>query len=210
MSRVSAPTLWEEGKSAGGLVAWLAAGGCAVVVVLDLVLFDHLSPLFDIGFVLLCIGAGLAVRPRDFFTVGVLPPFPLLAVLAVLAVARPGAIAGAGDGIGQALVAGLAHHSGALFAADVNVLVVIGIRIRVRSVRRDRAARRASPYAVHATTGVALGHPATRGYTEFQGYSNRDGSPAPIRTTSGTPEEKSTTVVGSEVVSPASRTASSF
>ncbi len=204
MSVVSAPTLWEEGKSAGGRVAWLAAGGCAAIVLIDLALFDHLGPLFDIGFVLVGITAALAVRPRDFFTVGVLPPFLLLGVLAVLAVVQPGAVAGADDGIGQALVAGLAHHSGALFAADVNVLVVIGIRVRIRMVRRDRTARRASPYAVHGGAGAPLDRDAGRD------YSNLDGSPAPTRTTSGTPEEKSTTVVGSEVVSPASKTASNF
>ena len=124
-----------------------------------------------------------------------LPPFLLLGVLAVLAVRDPAAIAAADDGIGQALVAGLAHHSGALFAADVIVLVVIGIRVRVRVIRRDRDARRHSPYAVRARESA---------------YAKRAGSPAPTRVTSGAPEEKSTTVVGSEVVSPASSTASSF
>ncbi len=43
----------------------------------------------------------------------------------------------------------------------------------------------------------------------LRAYSKRDGSPAPTRTTSAAPEEKSTTVVGTSPQSPESRTASS-
>ena len=70
----------------------------------------------------------------------------------------------------------------------VNALVVLAIRHRVAHVRRDRAERQASPYS----------------------YANLETSPPPTLVTSAAPEEKSTTVVGSDEVSPPSRTASSI
>lgn len=192
---VKAPTLWEEGTTTGGRVARLAVLSCALLGILDVLVLGRLTALFDIGYVLVAIGAALAVRPRDFFTAGVLPPFLLLGVLLVLAVIQPGAIAGTADGVGQALIAGLAHHSGALFAANMNALVVLGIRHRIMAMRRDQHARRTSPYAVGR---------------EESDYPNLEASPAPTLVTTGAPEEKSTTVVGSEMVEPESRTASSF
>ena len=75
--------------------------------------------------------------------------------------------------------------------------MVLAIRRRIMAVRADREARRTSPYAVARQV-------------ERTAYANREGSPAPTLVTSGAPEEKSTTVVGSAEVSPASRTASSF
>ena len=82
----------------------------------------------------------------------------------------------------------LAHHSGALFAGVVGTLVVLAIRQRVTHMRRDRAERKAASYS----------------------YANLETSPPPTRVTSPEPEEKSTTVVGSDDVSPPSRTASSI
>ncbi len=182
----------------GGRVTRLAVTSCALLVGLDLLVTGRLSSVFDVGFWLLCVGSALAVRPKDFFRAGMMPPFLLLAVAMLLAVAHPVAIANAGDGFVQSVISGLAHHSGALFAAGLNALVVLGVRHRVARVRRDRLARRLSPYAVDAAAGPG---PA--------GYSNLDTSPRPTLVTSATPEEKSTTVVGSDAVSPPSRTASS-
>jgi hypothetical protein len=177
----------------GGRVTRLAVLACALLVALDLAVTGRLSPLFDVTFVLVCVGAALAVHPQDFFRVGVMPPFLLLGFATALAIAHPVAVANAGDGFVQAVISGLAHHSGALFAADVLALVVLAVRHRVAGLRAERLARQESPYAVAP---------------EAAGYPNLETSPRPTRVTSGTPEEKSTTVVGSDGVSPPSRTAS--
>ena len=88
-----------------------------LVLALDLAIIGRLTLLFDIGFVLLCVGAALAVHPRDFFHVGVLPPLLLLGFIALLALVHRGWIAEAGDGLVQAVVSGLAHRASALLAA---------------------------------------------------------------------------------------------
>ena len=157
-----------------------------LLVGLDLLLTGKLSPLFDVGFAALCIGAAFLVRPRDFFRAAMLPPFLLLGLSIVLAFLGRNLISQPGDGFIQAIVSGLAHHSGALFAGFVNALVVLGIRARMKALRVDKEARADSP------------------------YSKRSALPAPYLVSSGAPEEKSTTVVGSDEVSPQSRTASSF
>jgi hypothetical protein len=172
----------------GGRVTRLAVTTCVLLVAADLLVTGHLGWIFDLGFVAMCIGAALAVHPRGFFRVGVMPPFLLLGISLFLAVADRRAVALANDTFVQAVVSGLAHHSGALFAGVVNTLVVLAIRHRVTHLRRDRAARQGSPYA----------------------YPNLETSPPPTRVTSGAPEEKSTTVVGSDEASPPSRTASSL
>jgi hypothetical protein len=171
----------------GGRVTRLSVTCSVLVIALDLVATGRLSWLFDIGFVAICIGAAVMVRPQGFFRVGVQPPFLLLGISALLALLDRRAVALANDGFVQAVISGLAHHSGALFAAVVNSLVVLALRHRVAHVHRDRAARRTSPYA----------------------YPNLETSPPPTLVTSAAPDEKSTTVVGSADVSPPSRTASS-
>jgi hypothetical protein len=165
---------------AGSRVTRLAVVAGLVVLVLDLAISHRLTFIFDIGFVLVCVGAALAVHPRDFFHVGVLPPLLLLGLISLVAIAHSGWVAEAGDGFVQAVVSGLAHRATGLLAAYLLALAVLAIRQRVR-VRRERR--------------VA--------------YSKRLGSPAPTRATTGSPSEKSTTVVGSEPHSPESITASS-
>ena len=81
-------------------------------------------------------------------------------------------------GFVQAVVSGLAHRATGLLAAYLLALGVLAIRQRVIAKRR------------RAT------------------YSKREVSPAPTRATTGSPSEKSTTVVGSEPHSPESITAS--
>ena len=171
----------------GGRVNRLAVTVCVLLVAADVLVTSRLGWTFDVGFVAMCIGLALAVHPSGFFRVGVMPPFLLLGVSLVLAVVDRQAVALANDTFVQAVVSGLAHHSGALFAGVVITLVVLAIRHRVTHVRRDRAERQASPYA----------------------YVNLETSPPPTRVTSAEPEEKSTTVVGSDDVSPPSSTASS-
>ncbi len=164
---------------AGSRVTRLAVLASLVVLVLDLAITRQLTVIFDIGFVLVCVGAALAVHPRDFFHIGVLPPLLLLGLISLVAIANRGWVAESGDGFVQAVVSGLAHRATGLLAAYLLALAVLVIRQRVR----ERHGRR----------------PA---------YSKREGSPAPTRVTSGGPSEKSTTVVGSDPHSPASITAS--
>ncbi len=171
---MSAPTLWEEGRWSGTRVTRLSAVLCALLAAASILVHGRLGLVFDAGFVLVCVGAALAVRPDDFFRVGILPPLLLLGVSVVLSLVDRGAVAAAGDSYLQAVISGLAHHAGALATGYALALAVLAIRQRV------------------------LSH-----------HSNREGSPAPYRVISGAPEEKSTTVVGSEPQTPQSMTASS-
>lgn len=187
MTGVSAPTLWEEGRLSGSRTTRLSLLACLVLVGLDLLVTRHLDLVFDVGFGLVCVAAALAVRPRDFFTAGVLPPLLLLVLCAVLSLVYRSAVAGVDDGYVQGLVTGLARHAAALAVGYALCLAVLGVRLRVIG-RRRQARRRQDSDA---------------------GYSKREGSPAPYLTTSGSPEDRSTTVVGSEPHSPQSMTASS-
>jgi hypothetical protein len=163
----------------GSRVTRLAVVAALVVLALDLLVQRRLTFVFDIGFVLVCIGAALAVHPRDFFHVGVLPPLLLLGLISLVAIVHSGWVGQTGDGFVQAVVSGLAHRATGLLAAYLLALGVLAIRQRVIAKRR------------RAT------------------YSKREVSPAPTRATTGSPSEKSTTVVGSEPHSPESITASS-
>jgi len=169
----------------GSRTTRLSVLACVVLVAADVAATGHIDLVFDLGFVAVCVATALAVRPRDFFNVGVLPPILLLVVCALLSLGYRSAIAGPGDGFVQGLVTGLAQHAGALATGYALTLGVLAMRHRVIG-RRSRARRQ----------------------PEETGYSNRDASPAPRRTTSGTPEDRSTTVVGSDPHSPESITAS--
>ena len=99
-------------------------------VALDVALGGDLGLLFDLCFVALCVTLALLVRPRDFFTVGVLPPLLMLGVLLLLELARPEVLAHPRDGLVQSVVTGLAHHSGALVVGYVLCLACWPIRHR--------------------------------------------------------------------------------
>lgn len=140
---------------AGSRVTRLAVLGGLLVLALDLAVFGRLTLAFDIGFVLVCLGAALAVHPRDFFRVGVLPPLLLLGFIALIAVMHRDWIAEAGDGLVQAVVSGLAHRASGLLTAYLLVLAVLAMRQRVRMIRRRNYAKRpASPAPTRATTGA--------------------------------------------------------
>jgi hypothetical protein len=100
-------------------------------VAFDLLLTGRLSLLFDLCFVVLCLGLALAVRPGDFFTVGVLPPLMMIGVFALVAVAEPGVLAGANDSLVQSVVSGLATHSSALLIGYALCLATLAHRQRV-------------------------------------------------------------------------------
>lgn len=102
---------------------------CLLVLAwLDLMIGEQLSTLFDASFVVVCVAAALAVRPRDFFVVGVLPPLLMLGIVTTLTVAARSAVADAVDSLGQAMVSGLAHHAGPLVAGYALTLGVLALR----------------------------------------------------------------------------------
>jgi hypothetical protein len=169
---VSAPTLWEEGRWSGRRVTRCSMLVASLLAGADLAATGRLERVFDCGFVVLCVAMALAIRPQDFFRVGVLPPMLLLGTCLVLGLGHRAALGGAHDGFIQSVISGLAHHSGPLLVGYALALAVLGIRSRVARGRADRD------------------------------HSNRVGSPAPYRLISGNPEVKSTTVVGSDPASP--------
>lgn len=122
-------TLWEEGRHPGRLVAHLAAAGAFVVLLADQLVTGGMGWIFDVSFVLICVGAALAVRPRDLFVTGVLPPLLMLASVVGVALADRPAVADASDGLVQAVVSGLAHHAGALFVGYALTLACLALRL---------------------------------------------------------------------------------
>ena len=119
----------------------------AVVAVLaatliSLLFGNRIGLFFDIVFVLVCLGAALWVRPRDFFSIGVLPPLLLGFTVGVLAVVDRAAVAKAGDPLLQAVVSGLAHHALALvigYALTLAVLALRQVALRNRGTLRPRS-----------------------------------------------------------------------
>ena len=148
---MSQRTLWEEGREPGRQVVALALALALTAVVLDQALVGSLSLLFDVCFVLLCVATALAVRPTDFFTVGVLPPLLMVGVFAMLGATRPDVIADPGDGVVQAVVSGLSHHAGALVTGYALCLVVLAVRHRVLTQAASK--RSGSPAPRRTTTG---------------------------------------------------------
>ncbi|GAB2746378.1 DUF6542 domain-containing protein [Nocardioides pakistanensis] len=121
-------TLWEEGRLPGGQVAAVALVAVLSTAALNLALTGRLSLFFDLTFVVVCLVTAFAVRPRDFFVAGVLPPLLMLATVVSLAVLARGAVAEAVDSLTQAVVSGLAHHAGGLVAGYASALIVLALR----------------------------------------------------------------------------------
>ncbi len=126
----SARTVWEEGHEPGRRVVALGLALALSVVALDLAIAGRISLLFDLCFVAVCVALALAVRPADFFTVGVLPPLIMLAVFVILAIARPATIAHPEDGVVQAVVSGLSTHAVALGVGYALCLACLAVRQR--------------------------------------------------------------------------------
>ena len=124
-------TLWQEGREPGRQVIALGVAVALTAVVLDLLLVGRVSLFFDLCFVALCVGVALLVRPRDFFTVGVLPPLIMLGVFTLVGLTRPAMIADADDGVVQAVLSGLSRHSVALLIGYALCLACLGVRHRV-------------------------------------------------------------------------------
>ena len=136
---MSQRTLWEEGHESGRQVAVLGVALALTSAVLDLWLFESLTLLFDICFVLLCVAIALLVRPKDFFTVGVLPPLLMVVVFTLLGATRP------------EVVAGLGHHAGALVTGYLLCLAILAIRHRVLGQAASK--RDGSPAPTRTTSG---------------------------------------------------------
>jgi len=143
-------TLWEEGRQPGRLVTHTAAAVALLVVILDLALTDDITWIFDVAFVLLCLASALAVRPRDFFMVGVFPPLLMAVTIVILAVVARGSVADERDGLVQALVSGLAHHAGALVTGYALTLAVLALRqVALRNSGRIRRRPASRPRQAH-------------------------------------------------------------
>lgn len=164
----------------------------------DLSLAGELTMFFDLAFVTLCLALALAVKPHDFFTVGVLPPLLMAALFALLGAVRPASIGAAGDGVVQATISGLAHHSGALVAGYLLCLATLaarrrqlGLPLEARQVMAEEAVDRDDVPAsdvdlvvppmngpVETMTPVAA-YDRVVGGDEPQAGANRVASPAP-------------------------------
>ena len=114
--RREVPSYFWNGDTSGSEVVALCSALVLTSATIEITLVGHLRLFFDLCFVLICLAAAILVRPRDFFTVGVLPPLLMFGTMVIVAFNGPKVIARAQDGVVQAVISGLAHHSMALFA----------------------------------------------------------------------------------------------
>ncbi|MEQ6900166.1 DUF6542 domain-containing protein [Nocardioides sp. YIM 152588] len=121
-------TLWEQGRARGREVVSLSVALVATAVLVDLALSEVLGIFYDLVFVTVCVGAALAVRHRDFFAVGTLPPLMMVGAVLLVALADPAAVADPRDGLVQATLSGLTHHSVALVIGYGLCLALLGMR----------------------------------------------------------------------------------
>ena len=144
-----ARTVWEEGSDTGRQVVALGVALALSAVCVDVLVVGRLGLFFDLCFVTLCVALALKVRPTDFFTVGVLPPLIMVAVFTLLGFTRPEVIADRRDGVIQAVVSGLSHHSLALCVGYLLCLACLAVRQRVAQA----AKRSGSPAPRRTTSG---------------------------------------------------------
>lgn len=121
-------TLWEQGTRPARDVVPLGVALLVTAMVLDLLLSEGLGLFHDLVFVTLSVAAALTVRIADFFVVGVLPPLAMLAVIVLLALSEPGAVARPDDSVVQATVSGLSAHAVALAGGYAACLAILLIR----------------------------------------------------------------------------------
>jgi hypothetical protein len=128
-SRPPPAPVWD-GQTRGSEVVALATALTLTSAAVEVTLVSGLGLLFDLCFVVICVMASLMVRPRDFFTVGVLPPLLMLGTMLLVALNGTDVIAARHDNVVQAVVTGLAHHSVALFIGYAVSLVTLVLRQR--------------------------------------------------------------------------------
>ncbi len=137
-----AHTLWEEGTEPGRQVVVLGVAVTLTAIALDLLLNARLTGIFDLVFIALCATLALLVRPRDFFTVGVLPPLLMLGAFVLLGWFATDTVAHSSDGLIQAVVTGLARHSTALVVGYALTLALLAVRqLALRNAGTLRAHR---------------------------------------------------------------------
>lgn len=146
--------MWEEGRWSGSRVTRFSIFVCSLLVLANILVTGEVDRIFDVGFVLLCLGAALAIRPTEFFNVGILPPLLILGFCVLLSIVSRDAIAASDDGFFQAVISGLAHHSGGLLAGYAVALTVLAIRTRVLRRAEDYSNRDASPAPYRTTSGA--------------------------------------------------------
>ena len=78
-----------DGVSRGSEVVALSVALTLTAATVEITLAGHLHLFFDLCFVAVCIAAALLVRPRDFFTVGVLPPLLMFGTMVLVALNGP-------------------------------------------------------------------------------------------------------------------------
>lgn len=135
--------IWDEGRIAGRELIALGSACTLTLIALDILITGEVGWFLDLGFVPLCVGLALAVRPGDFFEIGILPPLLLVGAFTLLAISRPGSIAQSDDAAVQAVVSGLALHSLTLVLGYLLCLGVLALRERrLRGVPGPRASVR--------------------------------------------------------------------
>jgi hypothetical protein len=122
------PALFWNGDAAGSEVVALSSALVLTAATIEITMVGHLRLFFDLCFVVVCLVAAVRVRPRDFFTVGVLPPLLMFGTMVIVAINGPKVIATAHDGVVQAVITGLAHHSLGLFAGYAVCLATLMAR----------------------------------------------------------------------------------
>ncbi|HEY3529501.1 MAG TPA: DUF6542 domain-containing protein [Nocardioides sp.] len=123
---------WREGATSGGEVVALTSALTLTAATAEIWARSHLGLFFDVCFVAICLAAALKVRPRDFFTVGVLPPMLMCGTMLLVALNGAQVIADRHDSVVQAVITGLARHSLALFIGYAVCLVTLVLRQRHR------------------------------------------------------------------------------
>ena len=121
--------LWDGDKRGSEVVA-LTTALTLTSAAAEITLASRLGLFFDVCFVAICLLAALMVRPRDFFTVGVLPPLLMLGTVLLVALNGAQVIAARHDSVLQAVITGLAHHSVALFVGYAGCLATLVLRQR--------------------------------------------------------------------------------
>jgi hypothetical protein len=125
-----APAPIWDGHTRGSEVVALATALTLTAAAAEITMVSGLGLFFDLCFVATCLTAALMVRPREFFTVGVLPPLLMLGTMLLVALNGTQVIASKHDSVIQAVITGLAHHSIALFIGYAVCLATLVLRQR--------------------------------------------------------------------------------
>jgi len=153
-------TIWEEGREPGRRVVALATALVLTVAVVESGIGSHIGLLFDLCFVLICVGVAILVHPRDFFAVGVLPPLLMVGVIGLFAIGNRDGLGGdTGDGFLQSVVSALGRHSIALGLGYALALACLAIR---RNRDRGAVSRGSGTSRPHPHAAPQEPHPTSR------------------------------------------------